>query len=54
MAQMQLELEQRVTKIVKEQEEEMEKQTEIKPSLTEEDMKSYLNEVVQEVKASKK
>ena len=54
MAQMQLELEQRVTKIVREQEDELEKQTEIKPSLTEDDIKSYLKEVIQEVKTSRK
>ena len=54
MAQMQLQLEQRVTKIVKEQEEELENTTEIKPSLTEDDIKSYMKEVIQEVKASRR
>ena len=53
-AEMQVRLEQQVSKIVREQEEEMEKHTEIKPSLTEEDMKSYLSEVIQEVKKSRK
>lgn len=53
-AEMQAQLEKQVSKIVREQEEEMEKHTEIKPSLTEEDMKNYLSEVIEEVKRSKK
>ena len=52
-AHLQLELQRRVSKIVKEQEEEMDKQSEIQPSLTEEDMKNYLSEVIGEVKQSK-
>ena len=52
-AHLQLELQRRVSKIVKEQEEEMDKQSEIQPSLTEEDMKNYLSEVIGEVKRSK-
>ncbi len=53
-AQLQLEMQGRVLKIIKEQEEEIEKHEEIKPSLTEDDMKSYLSEVIREVKASRK
>ena len=53
IAQMQSELQGRVSKIFKKQELEMEKQTEIKSSLTEEDMKSYLRDVIQEVTSRK-
>ncbi len=53
-AEMQSKLLRRVSKIVKEQEEEMEKETEIKPSLMEEDLKGYLSEVITAVKASRK
>jgi len=53
-AQMQSELQGRISKIVQQQEEEMEKHTEIKSSLTEEDMKSYLGEVIREVKTLRK
>ena len=53
-AQIQLDLEKRVTRIVREQEEEMEKHTEIMAPVSNEVMKSYLNDVIQEVKASRK
>ena len=53
-AQMQSELQRRVSKIVKEQEEEMERHTEIIPPVSDEVMKSYLNDVIQEVKTSRK
>lgn len=53
-AQMNLDLQGRVSKVVKEQEEEMEKHSEITPSLTEEEMRGYLEEVIKEVRASRK
>ena len=48
-AQMQSELQGRVARIVRKQEQEMENHTTIKSSLTDEDMKSYLNEVIKEL-----
>jgi len=53
-AEMQVKIEHQVSKIVKDQREEMDKQTEIKPSLNEEDLKSYLSEVMQELRESRK
>lgn len=52
-AEMTIGLEKQVDKIVKEQKDEMDKYTEIKPSLTEEDLKSYMSEVIREVKTSR-
>src|SRR6476659_4704219 len=53
-AQIQSELGKRVSKIVKEQEEEMEKHTEIVPSVSAEVMNGYLKEVIEELKLSRK
>jgi hypothetical protein len=49
-AQMEQEMQQRVLKIAKEQEEVLTEQTGIEPSLNEEDMKQYLVEVLQEIR----
>lgn len=49
-AQMEQEMQQRVLKIAKEQEEVLTEQTGIEPSLNEEDMKQYLIEVLQEIR----
>jgi hypothetical protein len=48
-AQLEQELQQRVLKVAKEQEEALTEQTGIEPSLNEEDMKQYLVEVLQEI-----
>lgn len=47
---MEQEMQQRVLKIAKEQEEVLTEQTGIEPSLNEEDMKQYLVEVLQEIR----
>jgi hypothetical protein len=49
-AQMQLEIESRVLKIAEEQEEALKEQTGVQPSLNEEDMKEYLDQIINEVK----
>lgn len=53
-AQIQTDLGKRVSRIVKEQEEEMEKHTEIVPPVSAEVMNSYLNDVIKELKTTKK
>jgi hypothetical protein len=53
-AQMQKELEKRVIGIVKEHSDIMTKETGVEPSLTEVDMKEYLNEVLAEIKTTEK
>ncbi|HEY7109318.1 MAG TPA: hypothetical protein VH415_07825 [Nitrososphaeraceae archaeon] len=53
-AEMQVRLEQQVGNIIKAQEEEFGKDTDIKPSLTNEDLKCYLRDVIAELKDLKK
>ena len=53
-AQMQGEIESMVLQVTKEQEETLKEQTGVQPSLSEEDMKNYLVEVLQEVRSIKR
>jgi hypothetical protein len=53
-AQMQGEIESMVLQVAKEQEETLKEQTGVQPSLSEEDMKNYLVEVLQEVRSIKR
>jgi hypothetical protein len=52
-AQMEQELQKRVMKIVKEQSDNMTQETGVQPSLSENDMKEYLDMVVNEIKRTK-
>jgi hypothetical protein len=49
-AQMQLEIESRVLKVAKEQEETLKEQTGVQPSLDEDDIKEYLDQIINQVK----
>lgn len=49
-AQMQLEIESRVLKVAKEQEETLKEQTGVQPSLDVEDIKEYLDQIINQVK----
>jgi hypothetical protein len=49
-AQMQQEIQKRVLKVTREQEEILREQTEVELSLSEDELKKYLEEVLQEVK----
>jgi hypothetical protein len=50
---MEQEIQERVLKVAKEQEDTLREQTGIEPSLSEEDMKQYLIQVIEEVKKSR-
>jgi hypothetical protein len=52
-AHMEQEIQERVLKVAKEQQEELEEHTGIEPSLSEEDVKQYLEQVIEEVKKSR-
>ena len=52
-AHMEQDIQERVLKVAKEQEEALREQTGIEPSLSEEDMKQYLEQVIEEVKKSR-
>lgn len=49
-AEMQAEMQGRIGRVIKEQEQNMENQSSVKSSLTEEDIKGYLDEVIKEIK----
>jgi hypothetical protein len=54
IGQMQKELESRVLKIVKQQQEVLTEQTGVEPSISEDDMKEYLQVVIEEVKGKQR